>query len=479
MTFSRTSKTLLTLSAVVAINLGSVIPAYAGDTFSVASLSSESNSCITTLSQEEFNEGVMAKKVVWPMPEGYHSHTSSYGARINPVTGESEIHSGMDMAGPDKTPIHSVASGTVMAAGPTSYLGEWVIVRHNFDGKIYDSVYGHLTSNSQSVKVGDKVEAGQVIALEGSTGMSTGPHLHLEIWEGGFMTKDSKHINPDEWLKAHNVTPLGESPALKPLDCAFGEITRTTNVAWGGHSNGAIPEDKIVELSFNKDHRLETAAAARMEKMNEEFKKEFKKDLPLLRSYESLEEQTKNDATSIVGKSFYGWGKSVEMKFENATNPYIPLVSEPNYFTDPEYVWLSEHGKEFGWLSPSENKEDGESPNPGRWVYSEQAANTNSPDALRTYLTVNAMTHSWHSEAQIQHVSELLTQDGDWDTGYNSNNEFGLGKLSEAEITSYGYQLKDYLGSSNIQIAALLDYISDKYGTPEKALEHWKTHGTY
>lgn len=480
MTFSRTKKSLLTVSALIVINLSSVVPAYAGDTFSVAALPENStNTCITTLSQEKFNEAIVAKKVVWPMADGEHTWTSSYGERVSPISGLPEVHSGMDMAGPDKSPIHSVASGTVMASGPTSYLGQWVIVRHNFDGKIIDSVYGHLTAGSQMVKVGDKVTAGQPIALEGSTGNSTGPHLHLEIWENGFMGKDSKHIDPQPWLEARHVTPLHQEPPLKPLDCAYGELTSNTNVAWGDYKNGDIPADKITSLSFKEGMKLENTAAAKLEELNKSFHEKFGKDLPLVKAYEDMETQAKVDTAALPGKSFFGWGKSVELKFENATNPYIPLVSEPNYFTDPEYVWLLEHGKEFGWITPPENQEDGESPTPGRWIYSEQASNTNSPLARQTYIAVNAMTQKWNSETEINAVSELLTQSSNWDTAYNSNGEYGIGKLTEEEITKYGFTSADYKSSLNTQISVTLTYITDKYGTPSTALKQWKTSGTY
>lgn len=435
--------------------------------------------CLTTVSQEKFNKEIMAKKVVWPMADGQHTWTSSYGARISPITGATEVHSGMDMAGPDKSPIHSIASGTVMASGPSSYLGEWVIVRHNFDGKIFDSVYGHLTTGSQMVKVGDRVDAGQPIALEGSTGMSTGPHLHMEIWENGFMGENSKHIDPRPWLESKHVTPLNESPTLKPLDCAYGELTSDTNVAWGDYENGQIPDDKLAPLTFDKDKKLEIAATARLEELNKAFHAKFGKNLPVVKAYEDLATQEENDAQALPGKSFFGWGKSVELKFENATNPYIPLVSEPNYFTDPEYVWLLENGKSHGWITPAENQEDGESPTPGRWVYSEQAANTNSPSASQTYLAVNAMTHKWNSPEEISAVSTLITKSTNWDTGYNSNGEFGLGKLTEAEISSYDSNMAEYRSSLNNQIATTLNYITDKHGTPSNALKQWEATGTY
>ncbi|MHA6805093.1 M23 family metallopeptidase [Salinifilum ghardaiensis] len=115
--------------------------------------------------------------------------TSTYGMRGG------SMHNGIDLANSIGTPIHSVAAGEVINAGPASGFGQWVRVQHD-DGTI--TVYGHVASFT--VSVGERVEAGQQIATMGNEGQSTGPHLHFEVIEDG--TK----IDPLPWLEERGIT---------------------------------------------------------------------------------------------------------------------------------------------------------------------------------------------------------------------------------------------------------------------------------
>ncbi len=115
--------------------------------------------------------------------------TSGYGARWG------AFHYGVDFADSIGTPIHSVESGTVIDAGPASGFGLWVRVQHD-DGTT--AVYGHV--NEILVQVGQRVNAGDVIATVGNRGDSTGPHLHLEIWD-----PDGSRIDPQPYLAARGV----------------------------------------------------------------------------------------------------------------------------------------------------------------------------------------------------------------------------------------------------------------------------------
>ncbi|MEV0247324.1 M23 family metallopeptidase [Nocardia sp. NPDC050712] len=105
------------------------------------------------------------------------------------------FHYGVDIADALGTPIHSAMGGTVIEAGPASGFGQWVRVQQD-DGTI--AVYGHV--NDYYVHAGQRVEAGEVIASVGSRGQSTGPHLHLEIWD-----EDGDKIDPVTWLAANGV----------------------------------------------------------------------------------------------------------------------------------------------------------------------------------------------------------------------------------------------------------------------------------
>lgn len=97
-------------------------------------------------------------------------------------------HQGIDYAGPTGTPIYAYADGRVVAAGPASGFGNWIVVDHNIGGTVVSSVYGHMYNDGVLVSAGEQVRAGQEIGKIGSNGQSTGPHLHFEIWNGGRLT---------------------------------------------------------------------------------------------------------------------------------------------------------------------------------------------------------------------------------------------------------------------------------------------------
>jgi len=124
--------------------------------------------------------------------------TSGYGARWG------AMHYGLDFADSIGTPISAVSNGTVIEAGPASGFGLWVRVRHD-DGTV--SVYGHV--NDITTFVGKRVNAGETIATVGNRGYSTGPHLHLEIWD-----PNGQKVDPARWLLQKGVSlGLGASNA--------------------------------------------------------------------------------------------------------------------------------------------------------------------------------------------------------------------------------------------------------------------------
>jgi Rod binding domain-containing protein/biotin carboxyl carrier protein len=111
--------------------------------------------------------------------------TSDFGGRRDPVNGRHRFHEGIDIAAPKGTPIQSAAAGTVIYAGRNGGYGNTILVQHA-DGRI--TRYAH--AERLMVNAGDTVEAGQTIAAVGSTGHSTGPHLHFEVIENG------QHVSP-------------------------------------------------------------------------------------------------------------------------------------------------------------------------------------------------------------------------------------------------------------------------------------------
>ena len=130
--------------------------------------------------------------------KSYSRISSEYGWRKNPVTGVNKLHAGTDFAAPGGTPIYAAASGYVQVAGWSSGgYGNYVIIYHckMSDGNQYSTLYGHMRSVATSA--GKYVQQGEVIGYVGSTGNSTGNHLHLEVWKGG---SKANAVNPRGYI---------------------------------------------------------------------------------------------------------------------------------------------------------------------------------------------------------------------------------------------------------------------------------------
>jgi len=106
--------------------------------------------------------------------------SSTVGLRHDPIDGLLRFHNGVDIAIPEGTPVRPVAPGTVYFSGAYTGYGNMMIIKHD-DGMI--SIYAHNSLNL--MKVGERVGKDTTIALSGSTGHSTGPHLHFEVWKNG------------------------------------------------------------------------------------------------------------------------------------------------------------------------------------------------------------------------------------------------------------------------------------------------------
>ncbi|MCX8179639.1 MAG: M23 family metallopeptidase, partial [Candidatus Aenigmarchaeota archaeon] len=130
--------------------------------------------------------------------------TSCFGWRYNPAIKTQDFHTGIDLAIPIGTEIKAAEDGEVIklmngdGSIPIGDYGNYVILKHNFNGATYYTLYAHLKCSGVKVNVGDKVKKGDVIALSGGTdnckGTSTGAHLHFEIREGTNNQRSS--INP-------------------------------------------------------------------------------------------------------------------------------------------------------------------------------------------------------------------------------------------------------------------------------------------
>ena len=108
--------------------------------------------------------------------------SSSFGNRKHPILGYTKLHTGTDFAAPSGTPIMASGSGTITRARWCGGGGNCIKIKHN---STYQTVYAHMKSFAKNMKEGKKVSQGQIIGYVGSTGMSTGPHLHYEVIVNG------------------------------------------------------------------------------------------------------------------------------------------------------------------------------------------------------------------------------------------------------------------------------------------------------
>ena len=130
--------------------------------------------------------------------------TSKVGMRVDPIDGSWRLHNGIDIAIPSGTPVKPVAPGTVVYIGNRSGYGNTVVVEHN-NGMI--TLYAH---NSRIlVAEGEAVSSESILALSGSTGRSTGPHLHFEAWQSG--TNVTTAFLPDSGISLPDITRIASN----------------------------------------------------------------------------------------------------------------------------------------------------------------------------------------------------------------------------------------------------------------------------
>ena len=147
-----------------------------------------------------YNEkGESIKKEFLRTPINAARISSKFGMRNHPVLGYTKMHKGVDFAAPVGTPILAAGGGVVEKATRFGGYGKYVRIKHN---STYSTVYGHASRFAKGIKPGVKVTQGQVIAYVGTTGVTSGPHLHYEVLERG------KQINPLKFKFASNSEKL-------------------------------------------------------------------------------------------------------------------------------------------------------------------------------------------------------------------------------------------------------------------------------
>src|SRR5205085_1776649 len=139
--------------------------------------------------------GKSAKKFLVRKPVTLGMMRSGFGVRRHPILGYMKMHTGVDWAAPNGTPIYASGNGTVEKVGWESGYGKYVRLRH---ANGYQTAYGHMSGFAKGMQSGTRVHQGQIIGYVGSTGLSTGAHLHSEI-----TTRSPSLIRPDRMSSAN------------------------------------------------------------------------------------------------------------------------------------------------------------------------------------------------------------------------------------------------------------------------------------
>ena len=147
----------------------------------------------------------MNKHRMWPLKRGDYTLTSGYGPRWG------THHSGLDFGAKDGTPIYACADGVVQFIGAATGYGQWIVIDHPARVGGGCTEYGHMwNAFATGLRVGSQVKRGQLIGYVGSNGQSTGPHLHLTVWQSGY---GGRRVDPELWLK--NAPHPGEVSTQK------------------------------------------------------------------------------------------------------------------------------------------------------------------------------------------------------------------------------------------------------------------------
>lgn len=175
-----------------------------------------------------FNEkGQSVRKALLRTPVEGARISSGFGKRKHPVLGYTKMHKGLDFAAPTGTPIFAAGNGTVEAAGWNGGYGNYIRIRHN---GTFKTAYAHLSRIDKRIKKGARVTQRQIIGYVGTTGRSTGPHLHYEVHKNGKQTNPlGVKLPTGRTLKGEELAEFQKYRAT--LESQYAEIATGTRVA--------------------------------------------------------------------------------------------------------------------------------------------------------------------------------------------------------------------------------------------------------
>ena len=170
-------------------------------------------------------EGKSVRKTLMKTPINGARLSSSFGMRKHPILGFNKMHKGTDFAAPMGTPIMASGDGLVQRAQWCGGGGNCVKIKHN---SVYQTVYAHMSKFARGIKKGARVKQGQIIGYVGSTGLSTGPHLHYEVIENGKKINSQKLKLPSGKILKDNNRKLFEVSKIK-IDVLKSELISEMN----------------------------------------------------------------------------------------------------------------------------------------------------------------------------------------------------------------------------------------------------------
>ncbi|MBL6598490.1 MAG: peptidoglycan DD-metalloendopeptidase family protein [Alphaproteobacteria bacterium] len=176
-------------------------------------------------------KGQSVKKTLMRTPINGARLSSRFGKRRHPVLGYTKLHRGVDFAAPTGVPIMAAGDGVIEVLGRNGSYGKYIRIRHN---STYKTAYAHMSGYARGLKKGTRVRQGRVIGYVGSTGRSTGPHLHYEVIKNGRQTNPmSVRLPAGDKLKGNS---------LKAFLAAWPEIDTRVAQAKGGDAVAGAPE---------------------------------------------------------------------------------------------------------------------------------------------------------------------------------------------------------------------------------------------
>tara|TARA_B100000427_G_scaffold328712_1_gene342515 strand:+ start:265 stop:1479 length:1215 start_codon:yes stop_codon:yes gene_type:complete len=169
--------------------------------------------------------GKSVRKTLMKTPINGARLSSSFGKRKHPILGFTKMHTGTDFAAPKGTPIMASGDGIILKARWCGGGGKCVKIKHN---SVYQTVYAHMSKFGRNIKKGVRVKQGQIIGYVGSTGLSTGPHLHYEVIENGRKINSQKLKLPSGKILKGKNRKLFEVNKIK-IDVSKSELISKIN----------------------------------------------------------------------------------------------------------------------------------------------------------------------------------------------------------------------------------------------------------